>query len=53
MNNLWKCSVCKKVTPEKDMLVDDSVFNSPTVQYGCPKCRNMNCMERVDDQPDE
>ena len=45
---LWRCTNCGKETQQKKMLVDDNVFNSPVVQYGCPQCRHMNCMERVE-----
>jgi len=51
MSNLWKCQVCGKDSTAKEMLVDDNVFNSPIVQYGCPNCRNMNCMELVQEPP--
>lgn len=46
---MWHCTNCGKDTPQNKMLVDDNVFNSATVQYGCPNCRAMNCMERVDE----
>ena len=46
---IWRCTNCGKETPQNKMLVDDNVRNSPVVQYGCPHCRNMNCMERVDE----
>jgi len=45
---MWRCVNCGKETPQNKMLVDSNVVNSPVVQYGCPHCRDMNCMERVD-----
>jgi phage FluMu protein Com len=45
---LWRCTNCEKVTPENKLLVDAQVANSPVVQYGCPHCYHMNCMEFVD-----
>ena len=50
--SLWRCSVCEKVTQENKLLVDDRVQNSFYVQYGCPHCRNMNCMEYIDPRND-
>jgi len=44
---IWRCTNCGKDTPQNKMLVDTQVQNSPTVQYGCPQCRHMNCMELV------
>ena len=55
MNNkqtLWRCTNCEKVTPENKLLVDAQVTNSPVVQYGCPHCDHMNCMEFVDPRND-
>ena len=45
---MWRCTNCNYVTPQNKMLVDSNVANSPVVQYGCPACKHMNCMERVD-----
>ena len=49
---LWRCTNCEKVTPETKLLVDAQVQNSPFVQFGCPHCRDMNCMEYVDPRND-
>jgi hypothetical protein len=48
---LWHCTNCGKDTPQNKVLLDDSVFHSPVIQYGCPNCRAMNTMERLLEVP--
>jgi len=48
----WLCTNCGKISLWAKLLFDDQVVNSPVIQYGCPKCRHMNCMEYIDPRDD-